>query len=292
MTTTFRTTREDLVSRYATAGQRFRAATTPLKSTLPIRYDVVDVVLSGTGGYCTAIARRGQTLEFYGYGVGDSIASLETPTAVRRATEADTNLGKGRSTNGAMDFVIEGVSFGCKAHRIRLPGAAASAYATATGAALDPSTLQALQGTIPIGADTFGLFAPPQVLSSVNLEQAMMQALLPSLSLEFEWDRARTEKISTVDLLPEGGAKSYLRANGTPAAGNKYRIPEGYAWRRDGQPDSEFIARVQLRDDIAVPLLLPPSPLGDEGDGVAPEAIILDLQMRLHGLGLTLPSAN
>lgn len=290
---TFQTAREDLLKRYQASGQRFRAGTLPLKSTRSVRFDVVDIANGVGGGVATAIARPNQILEFFSYGVGDAIPSLETAAATRIATEADTNLGKARSTNGAADYVIEGASFGVKATRIKLPDAAAVAYAAATGAALNEFTLAALRGQIPIGADTFGLFAPPQVLSSVNLEAAFLQALISSMSLEFEWDRSRVEKISTVDLLPEGGARSYLRANGTPAAGNRYRIPEGYVWRRDGQPDGDFVARAVLRDAIAIPLLCPPSPFADEpGEGVIPEAIVLDVSLRLHGLELRLPSAN
>jgi len=112
---------------------------------------------------------------------------------------------------------------------------------------------------------------------------------MPLMSLELEWDRKRYEKLGIIDLLPQAGAKSYLRANGQPSAENRYRIPEGYLWRRDGQPDSEFIARARLERPLVVPISLVTPP---GGTVATPTAIYLPLIMRVFGLSVDLPSGN
>jgi hypothetical protein len=128
------------------------------------------------------------------------------------------------------------------------------------------------------------------VYSPFNLENALMQAVIGNMSLEFEWDRRRTEKITVVDMLPQAGASSYLRANGEPCSANRYRIPEGYLWRRDGQADSEFVARVILQRPIVVPIDLPVLPV--TGGVFTPSAVGLELSMQLYGLEVSLPSSN
>ncbi|MBK8997436.1 MAG: hypothetical protein IPM35_17040 [Myxococcales bacterium] len=268
----FVSAREKLLRTYEKAKADYIANTLPLHSTRTIRFDVVDVDAANNVAF--AVARENQVIPFFDYGIGDNINLGPLATNAR---ECETNLAEGKSTNGSSDFVIEGVGFGCRGARIVTafdPGADLDAVAAAAGNAVifDPGAI----------------LAPPQLHSPFNLENGMFQALLGYLSLEFEWDRSRVEKLGVVDLLPQAGAASYLRANGEPASDNRYRIPEGYIWRRDGQPDSEFVARVRLDRAVVVPINL--SQYG--GADVTPTAIHLEVVMRLFGLNLRLPSAN
>lgn len=270
----FVTAREKLLRTYDKAKADYIANTLPIHSTRCIKFEVVDADAANNVAY--AVARENQVLSFFDYGIGDNI-NLGAFAGV--ASEAETNLAEGKSTNGSSDFVIEGVGFGCRGAR--------AAVTKPAPAATDADVIKALAAQAPI-FDPGAIVVPAQVHSPFNLENGMFQALLGYLSLEFEWDRSRVEKLGVVDLLPQAGAASYLRANGEPASDNRYRIPEGYIWRRDGQPDSEFIARVRLNAPVVVPINL--SQYADAD--VTASAIYLDVTMRLFGLNLRLPSAN
>lgn len=274
----FVTARKKLLRTYDKAKADYIANTLPIHSTRCIKFDVVDV--DETNSIAYAVARENQVLSFFDYGIGDNI-NLGAFAGV--ASEAETNLAEGKSTNGSSDFVIEGVGFGCRGARV------VTGYTGVDDPATDADVLKGLAGSAPI-FDPGAIVAPAQVQSPFNLENGMFQALLGYLSLEFEWDRSRVEKLGVVDLLPQAGAASYLRANGEPASDNRYRIPEGYIWRRDGQPDSEFIARVRMNAPLVVPLNLVTYP--NEAVPLEPTAIYLDVVMRLFGLNLRLPSAN
>jgi hypothetical protein len=274
----FATQREKLLDAYKKAGQEFVASTMPYHSVRSLKWDIV-AQPAGQTLTAFAVARANQSLEFFTYGVGDAIALATTQ---QKATEAETNLASGKSTNGAADFVIEGVGFSSRGARI--------VYPEESIAITDPDVLAALDtGAFPI-ADPAAIIMPPQVASPFNLENAMFQAILGYMSLEFEFDRRRTEKLGVVDLLPQAGAQSYLRANGVPASENRWRIPEGYLWRRDGQPDSEFLARCILQSPVIVPINLVSLP--GEVPTTAPTAIYTDITMRVFGLEVDLPSAN
>jgi hypothetical protein len=140
--------------------------------------------------------------------------------------------------------------------------------------------------------DPAAINVPPQAQSPFNLENGMFQSLLDLISVDFLFDRKRTEKIGTVNVMPCGSAKSMLRANGNPENANIYRIPEGYLWRRAGQPDSEFTANLTLQRALVVPLNgIIPYVTGAAADAV-PTTIWLEVSMRLFGLAVDLPSAN
>lgn len=269
----FQTAREKLLRTYDKAKADYIANTMPLHSTRTIKFDVVSSDVPNNIAY--AVARENQVIPFFDYGIGDNINLGPLSTTAR---ECETNLAEGKSTNGSSDFVIEGVGFGCRGARV----------VTDHDTPVDPDALDACQGEAVL-FDPGAIIAPAQVHSPFNLENGMFQALLGYLSLEFEWDRSRVEKLGVVDLLPQAGAASYLRANGEPASDNRYRIPEGYIWRRDGQPDSEFVARCRLDRAVVIPLNISVYP-GDVP--IAPSAIYLEVVMRLFGLNLRLPSAN
>jgi hypothetical protein len=296
----FESQRSRMIRTFKDAGRPFLANTMPYHSSRVLWFNVVNVNQGATRPYAYAVARQGQLLEFFGYGVGEDWVQIPGVGTGAVATEAETNLGKAKSTNGAQDFVIEGVGFHCRGLRMYLPQTAGQTptggqlfdptdYVDA-GQTIDPSVFSSFTSSAII-MDPGGIVAPPQMFSPFNLEQAMFQAVMGYMSLVFEWDRRRTEKITITDLLTQAGGSSYLRSNGEPSSKNRYCIDEGYLWRRDGETDSEFISKVRLENDVVIPIDIPTTP-EDGAVSVTPSLIGLDLTMRLYGLTLALRSAN
>lgn len=285
----FMTQRKRILDEYAKAGQSILCRTIPYQSTGVIQFDVVDSALTTAPGVAYAVARKNQTVTLFNYGVGDQI-NLGGLGGNTRATEADTNQGEGSRTNGAQDFVIEGVGFYAKSMRCAYAAGTGNLYGGA-GKPVDADVLASLNGDLPM-YDPAAINMPPQAQSPFNLENGMFQSLLDLISVDFLFDRKRTEKIGTVNVMPCGSAKSMLRANGNPENSNIYRIPEGYLWRRAGQPDSEFTANLTLQRALVVPINgIIPYVTGAAADAV-PTTIWLEISMRLFGLAIDLPSAN
>lgn len=276
----FETQRSKVIRAFQQAGQPFIAGTKPYESTQVIFGAVVNP-LGVAPNLIGFIVIPQQTTEFYSYGVGDSIGGFGAAVQPRQANDADTNLAKGRSTNGAEDFVIEGISLSVRATRMALSQ-------TVVGVT-DQTVAAALRGEVNM-TDPGSIFAPPQLYSPFNLEEAVAGAVLPQTSIELEWDRERVIKVGTLEEFPEGAGKSYLRANGEPSTHNRYRIPEGYLWRRDGQPDSEFVARATVRNPVVIPCNF--AQTIDGAANYVPIAIAIELKMRLHGMAVKLPSRN
>jgi len=259
--------------------QPYEAKTKPYKSSQQFQYNVVDA-LPGSAVMAHAILRVNFLVTWFSYKLGDALPY--GPAGVNRiAVESDTNLSKPRQTNGVEDMVIEGISATAKSLRVE--------YTTTIFTGTDPDDIAAYLGTRAI-FDPASLMAPPQMFSPFNLEVPLFEAMKPITAIEFEWDRRRVEKIGTLDEIPEGGAKSFLRASGDPRTDNRYRIPEGYMWRREGQPDSEFIVRGTVAEAVVVPISL----IATQGGSTLqkPNNLYLDVTVRLHGLALSLPSAN
>jgi hypothetical protein len=143
--------------------------------------------------------------------------------------------------------------------------------------------------------DPAALVTPPQAQSPFNLENALLEAVAPYTAVEFEWDRGRIIPIGSIDQIPEGGAKSFLRSHGDPRTDDRYKIPEGYLWRRDGQPDCEFIVRLKTTSDVVIPCNNIASfanpPVFALNPGQFP-GLGLDVTCRVHGLSVKLPSRN
>ena len=72
--------------------------------------------------------------------------------------------------------------------------------------------------------------------------------------------------------------------------GHRYRIPEGYLWRREGLPDAEFVTRGRTPEAVVVPISL----IATQGGATLqlPNNLWLDVTVRLHGLVLSNPSQN
>jgi hypothetical protein len=188
-----------------------------------------------------------------------------------------------RKTNGNEDYIIEGVSLTARDLRIAYAGSATIGGASA-------AVVAAAAGKAPL-FDPSSILQPAQVQSPFNLEDAFPEAIVPHCSLTFTFDRRKIFKIGTLDQIPEGGRKSLLRAGGVPETSDRYKIPEGYLWRRDGQPDCEFSAQMQIQESIVFPYTLVTPGFGVTA-ATAPQYVLLNLSMRVHGLSVRLPSQN
>lgn len=281
-----RTKREEVLAAYEGEGVPYEVNTKPYHSTMTLRGEVVTV--NAAQQYAFLVFGR-QTLEFFSYGVGEFIT---LGSFQRRATDADTNLAKSKSTNGASDVVIEGLGFSSRGVRVTDANLSAAPQEPFLSGALstNPDVLAMIRGERPV-VDPGSLYAPPQVYSPFNLEDAIFNGVLGYLSCEIEWDRKRTEKLGAIDIMPQGGARSLLRSNGMPDSKNRWCVEEGYVWRRDGQPDSELVVRVRLEEAVIVPIVLNQDP-ATGGEIVVPAWVDLDVVARLYGLEVDLPSGN
>jgi len=279
----FETQRSRLLKKYGIAEGDFIARTKPYRSTAQLLFEVQNPLPASSPTMAFAIARGGQTLTWFNYGIGEQIPYGFQET--RSANQSDTNLSKGGRTNGTDDFVMEGLSCTNKGKRVQ--------YAANTTPAETPSDSDASQayvGKRPI-YDPGSLVCPPQMFSPFNGENAMFQAVLPFITLDFVFDRGRMETIGSLDEIGEGGPKSLLNSNGEPNPQNRYKVPEGFLWRRSGEPDSEFIARGTLVESVVIPISL--VGLGGQTSALTvPRYIMLDIGLRLHGLSISLPSKN
>jgi len=281
----FKSQRRRMLEAYKDAKQEVIAHTIPYHSTAVLKGDVVDWTTTPEPGVAFLVFRAGQKLTFMTYGVGDQVFLGGTNEV--RATDAETNLAKGNSTNGAQDYIIEGIGFHQRGARVQYTGSSLTAISALTA---DRDVEASLNGDVAI-YDPAAIMSPPQIMSPFNLEQGPFQALLGQSSIELLFDRKRVEKIGTLDMLPQAGAQSFLRANGSPDSDNRYRIPEGYLWRKDGQADCELEIDVILQRTIVVPINATQLWNADPSS-VAPTAVWLEVVLRLYGLGIDLPSQN
>ena len=277
----FQTQRERLLAEYEATGVPFLASTVPLHSTRSVRGLIANADLA-TGVAMLVIPP--QVLRFFDYGVGDQITL--GAAANHQANENDTNIAKAKSTNGAADCVIEGMGIAVRGRRVEYSAIDAAAMV----ASPVPEVLAALTGVTPI-ADPAALVLPAQAGSPATLEEAIGEFVIRHASIELEFDRRRTEKLGTLATLPEAGGNSYLRSNGTPTPDTKWRIPEGYRWNRDGQPDSELVIYVRTWEPLVIPVNLCAQPMAP-GAIKAPVALYVDLCLKLSGLQVSLPGTN
>jgi hypothetical protein len=281
----FMTQRTKVLEAYKAANQPFQASTKPYKSTVAFGFNAVNTITAASVFWM--VAPSGTPLTWFGYKIADVVPTSGPGTlgaGYRTANEADTNISKARTTNGAEDFVIEGMSCSARSQRV--------AFSPSPPAITDTDITQGIFGNRPI-YDPAALYVPPQIQSPFNLENGIFRALQPYIAVEFEWDRQRIVKMGTLEQIPEGGANSYLRASGEPSTNDRYRIPEGYIWRREGEPDSEFIVRGTLQDSLIIPMLRIAVPTSATvADVENPISFWQDVTLRLHGLAVKLPTRN
>ncbi len=280
----FQTTRDKLIKNYEASNRAFDVSTLPLKSTLPFIFDVVDPHPAAAATMAHAVLRSRQVNEYFGYGIGEAIPS-GVATVNRRSDESDTNISRARRTIGATDFCIEAISAMKKDFRILYPAA------DVTEANADVDVQQAYLGQAAI-YDPGALMAPIQCMSPFNLEDALFEAIKTAVQVEFEWDRKNVKKIGTLDEIPEGAAKSFLKSSGDPRNDNRFRVPEGYLWARDTQPGCEFICRLTTVQPVVIPITLLAGLQGvaaQAADLPVPTRLIMNVTVRLHGAAVGFP---
>jgi hypothetical protein len=280
----FVTWRQKALAMYRKSGEAFEAFTKPYKSTQQFDFVIPSTDLWPNGAITMghAVLRAGSTFEFFSYKIGDNIP-YGTAGATKQATAADTNITKPKQTNGNEDFIIEGMSLSVRGMRVVYPS---NAYGTST----DNDVVQAYQGQRPM-YDPASLAQPPQVGSPFNLENGIANALFPLCEVTFQWDRGKIITIGTLDQIPEGAGKSFLRANGDPRTDNRFRAPEGYVWRTQSKPDSEFSVKIATYEALVVPISFV-ALQGSDALTTSATDVCLDVVLRLHGLSLRLPSGN
>lgn len=276
----YKTQRELLLAAWDELEEDFVLSTMPYQSVGSFEFEVVES--DATSGVAMAVCRANQEVNFYDFGKGDRIT--QGANTQHRANRADTNLSKGKSTNGASDFVIEGIAFAQRGFRC--------SYDTfdwpVDAAPTDVDVVAAFAGKHP-WVDPGSHVVPPQVSSPYNLENAAFQGILGYCSLVLNFDENTIKPLGTLDMLPQGGAASYLRANGEPRSDNRFRIDEGYIWRREGKTDGEFYATVKTEEAVVMPIDLLADP--DQTTQI-PNSIYLDVVMRVYGIEVEGVSSN
>jgi len=277
--------RDQLMTEYKAQSLTFRTTTQPYKSRLPFIWTVTNPLPSAAAPTVAhAILKKGQEQDFFSFGLGEAIPF--TVAATKVATETDTNQADGRNTNGVQDFVIESISASSAGIRCQNPAAAVAAIVAIT----DPDVIAAYTGLRQI-CDPGTLIAPPQAWSPFNLEDAMFEQFKSVAAVRFSWDRGGFIQIGTLDQVPEGAARSLLRASGEPRTDNRYKVPEGYAWRRKSKADADFVTNIRIMDTVVCPINV--VALGGQGaTATTPEYLYQDVILRVHGLGFSTLGQN
>lgn len=272
---------EQLVERYRAGGAPFHISTRPYYSTGAFKFERDQAVAAIAGATRVVLkASAGQELKFFSYGIGENVLGVQLGD--RAATEADTNLAEAQETNDE-DFAIEGLSATAHAARCDYTGAGPFTGDFGTGMA---------DGSIVV-EDPASILVPPELGSPLVLEKLLFEAIKSHVSLATSWNRKAGDHLGTLDQIPEGGAKSYLRANGEPTHHNFFRMPEGQKWCREGSPaDTKFQLVARLERDVYVIVAEPglittgETPIGNL------QNVYLDWKVRLHGHAFYLPSQN
>jgi hypothetical protein len=275
--------RTELLDLYAKNGVPFLATTRGMHSVRSLKFDAVNLGAGGAIGFL--VARKGQTMNFFNYGINDSIELASDPA--HRATESDTSQTKGFATAASADMAIEWITMAPRAIKAQYPAATITEWVAAN---TDPTVLAAITGSVAM-VDPFGHAIPVDVGSSATLEHVLYQAVAPHITCRFEWDNAdRTEKVGTCDQFVQGGGASFLHANGEPSVNNRFRVPEWFLWAREGQPASQLQVVCKLEDDIVIPFAPVAGPLA--GNYPALTACYVEIAMRLGGMLLRVPGSN
>lgn len=287
----FTSARKNLIESYVKEGGAFVAMTKPYKSIASILFETVDAFPGAAVPMAHARAAK-QQVRWFDFGTGQAVQDVTNLSF--QAPNSWTNQGKASETNGGVDFCIEGISLS-----FRPPRFIYSVADAPLASSLDPYVRTMYDGIGATGAsptpvvavDPAALASPPQVGSPFNLEQAFASAISPALAIKLQWNKEQTEYLGSADEIPEGGARSYLRANGQPRIDNRYKIPEGYMWYRSGRTDSQFNVIGDLTEGVVVPfngIAL----FGASAPIVFPTRIAVDIICRVHGLSVRRPSTN
>jgi hypothetical protein len=283
---------EELINQYEAAGSPFEVLTHPYLSTGAFPFTVINSVVDA-GGFTRLVLKcpRGTKVELFSYGLGDNGNGANlSPTF--SATDAETNISERHQTNNE-DFAIEGISLHARGVRVSYPNIGANLF---VGDPTSPGLNSAIKNGDVTITDIAATIVPPEISSPLTLQDALFTALRSKVSFAPGFDRKVIDHVARFDKFPEGGANSYLMANGEPSHHNYFRLHENYVWRKSGSDrDKIFSIFLVMEDDcyffatqpsLFQPTTPPGSILG------ALKTVWFEFTMYVHGRAFYIPSGN
>ncbi len=287
-----RTGYEELIALYESQKVQYEVLTHPYFSTGAFKFTVVNSVVDA-GGFTRIVLKcpAGSQVELFSYGLQDSGIGAGLSGAFG-ATDAETNISERHQTNNE-DFALEGVSLHVRGYRVAYPAVGASLF---TGDSANPGLFQAVQAGTTTISDIAATIIPPEISSPLTLQDALLSAMRSKVSFAPGFDRKVIDHVARLDKFPEGGANSYLLANGEPSHHNFFRLHENYVWRKSGSDrDKIFSVFLRMEDDcyffatqpsLYQPTTPPASILG------ALKSVWIEFTMYMHGRAFYIPSGN
>lgn len=229
---------------------------------------------------------KDQKLPWFSYGI-DQLVNLGP--AARVATLADTNLGEANHTNGATDFVIEGIGIGVRDCRAAYTAEERAKLTTSENEAV----IAALSGMAPM-VDPAGIWTPPQFGSPFNTEVPFWHGLSGLVTVVLNFDNGRPIfELGCANQFPDASGNSQMRASGMPLAGNAFPLPDGYQWNHEGDKkgQSSMVLQGKLAEDVVIPINLPVNPASDT-EAVLPTGFYVSVRATLYGAEFEAPNEN
>lgn len=181
-------------------------------------------------GTVTYTLPKGLSVRAFSYGQGEAMGQAGFS---RDATQADTNLEKGKSTRGGETIEVHGISV------VSVP----VAYD-----ATDPA-----ETSIPSDA-RFLAFLLAQCALRVNLKGGSVAHDYGPLMLAPSPVGISGSGNSGTEMPPLAAPRTQatFASNGWPYAGNVYRLPEPYLWTPSGDTDSSLAISLELQQPLAM----------------------------------------
>jgi hypothetical protein len=245
---------EKLLAEYQKGGEQYQIAPRSYYSTGAFPF-LVDSNYTDANGYVRLVLKceKGTKIDFFSYGINDQVSGVGLPGDPYAATDAETNLAERHQTNNE-DMAIEAFGATLNGYRIAYPQLGATSM---TGISNEFRAL--LVGGDAAIVDPASTVIPPEIASSIMLEHKMWQALRSKVSLQLYFDRKASDRVARLNQIPEGGANSYLSANGEPTSHNVFKLHEGYTWRvAEAKKDKLFSAVALVEQDVWALVTLPP----------------------------------
>lgn len=280
---------ERLEAEYGSQADPYAILTHPYFSTGAFPFDVVDRT-TDTVPFTRMVLRcvRGTHSDLFTYAINDDGQAAGLAANVP-TTDAETNLMERHQTNNE-DFAIEGLSLHARGVRVEYPNIGANIWSG------DPTFHAALQYGTRVINDVGAQIVPPEIASPLTLQDALLASIRANVSIEPRFDRKAGDHMARLDKLPEGGANSYLLANGEPAHHNFWRLHEGFVWRKgNSATDKLFELKLTAENDVFFVCTLPTLWQNSSSSNLSLgqlERVWLEFTVFLHGRAFFYPSKN
>lgn len=214
------------------------------------------------------------------------------PGVDRVFTDVDTNIARGRSTNGASRMAIESISLARAG--VRMIAAVAGTQTLSAGLAALDEWKEVLNGQRRF-VDRAAAFAPLETGHPVFLEDVLSEEIRRNAVLDIDSDSDTRQRLGLLAQFPCGDASSFLRAQGEPMGANRFNIPTGILWDKDGEADSDisFVARVT--SPVTFAIAIPTCGFDTTAGGplaLTVSHIAVEMCLRLHGVQVSPVSRN